>query len=155
MDETPWLDEQQQAAWRRLAAVVLKLPSELDRQLERDAGISHFEYWVMALLSEAPGRRLRLSELASQANASLSRLSHVATRLERRGWVERAPSPDDARVTLAVLTDAGFEQVVAAAPGHVRTVQELVFAGLDRQGVAELARACDAIARNLDADRRG
>jgi DNA-binding MarR family transcriptional regulator len=154
MDETPWLDEQQQAAWRRLAAVVLKLPSELDRQLERDAGISHFEYWVMALLSEAPDRRLTLSELASQANASLSRLSHVATRLERRGWVERAPSPDDARVTLAVLTDAGFEQVVAAAPGHVRTVQELVFAGLDRQGVAELARACDAIARNLDADRR-
>lgn len=152
MGDTRWLDEQQQQAWRRLAAVVLKLPTELDRQLERDAGLSHFEYWVLALLSEAPGRRLRLSQLASQANASLSRLSHVATRLERRGWVRREPAPDDARVTLAVLTDTGLEQVVAAAPGHVRTVQELVFDGLDRQDVADLARVCEVIARRLDAD---
>jgi DNA-binding MarR family transcriptional regulator len=114
--EPRWLDDDQQHAWRQLAAVVLKLPSELESQLQRDAGMSHFEYWVVALLSEAPDRTLRMSQLAAQANASLSRLSHVVSRLEKRGWVTRRPCPDDARATLAVLTDAGWEQVVAAAP---------------------------------------
>jgi DNA-binding MarR family transcriptional regulator len=129
---------------------VLKLPTELDRQLQRDAGLTHFEYWVLALLSEAPDRSLRLSHLAAQANASLSRLSHVVTRLEGRGWVRRQPSPDDARTTLAVLTDEGYAEVVAAAPGHVEAVRSLVFDGLDEQGVADLARVCRAIVERLD-----
>ena len=149
--EPRWLDDAEQHAWRQLAAVVLKLPSELEAQLQRDAGMSHFEYWVIALLSEAPERTRRMSQLASQANASLSRLSHVVSRLERRGWVTRRPCPDDARATLAVLTDAGWEQVVAAAPGHVATVRRLVFDGLDRDDVGELARLCAAILERIDA----
>ena len=145
-----WLDEAEQRAWRQLAAVVLKLPSELESQLQRDAGMSHFEYWVTALLSEAPDRALRMSHLAAQANASLSRLSHVVSRLERRGWVTRRPCPDDARATLAVLTDAGWAQVVAAAPGHVATVRRLVFDGLGPDEVDDLARACGAILDRID-----
>ena len=151
MDEPRWLDEDEQRAWRALAAVVLKLPAELERQLRRDSGMSHFEYWVVALLSEATDRSLRLSELAGRANASLSRLSHVVTRLEDRGWVTRAPCPEDARATLAVLTEAGWSQVRAAAPGHVATVRSLVFDGLDARGVADLERVCGAIAERLDA----
>lgn len=144
--EVPWLDDHEQQAWRRLIAVVLRLPAELERQLQRDAGLSHFEYWVMALLSEAPRRSLRLSHLAAQASASLSRLSHLVTRLEQRGWVTRVPSPDDARATIAVLTDAGYDKVVAAAPGHVRAVRSLVFEGLDGgDDVADLARVCQAV----------
>jgi DNA-binding MarR family transcriptional regulator len=154
MDEPDWLDDEEQHAWRRLAAVMLKLPAELDSQLQRDAGMTHFEYWVLALLSEAPDRALRLSGLAAQANASLSRVSHVATRLERRGWVTRKPCPDDARATFAVLTDLGMEQVVAAASGHVEVVRSLVFDPLDRRDVADLARACDAILARLDAQPR-
>lgn len=150
MSEPRWLDDDEQRAWRRLAAVILKLPAELERQLQRDAGMSHFDYWVLALLSEAPGRTLRLSQLAAQANASLSRLSHVVTRLEGRGWATRAPCPGDARTTLAVLTEAGWRQVVAAAPGHVANVRALVFDGLDAEGVAELARVCGAIGERLD-----
>ena len=150
MDGPRWLDETEQHAWRRLAAVLLKLPSELERQLQRDAGMSHFEYWVIALLSEAPARTLRLSQLAAQANASLSRLSHVVTRLEERGWVTRQPCPDDARATLAVLTETGWRQVVAAAPGHVETVRRLVFEALDRDDVGELARLCDAVLDRID-----
>ena len=148
---TDWLDEQEQAAWRQLAAVVLKLPSELDAQLRRDADMSHFEYWVLALLSEAENRSLPLNVLAAQANASLSRLSHVVTRLQARGWVERRPAPTDGRTTLAVLTNAGHAQVVATAPGHVATVRRLVFDGLDPSGVDELARACRAILDRIDA----
>lgn len=142
MEQPRWLTEDEQHAWRQLAAVILKLPSALEAQLQRDAGLSHFEYWVIALLSEAPGRTLRLSQLAAQANASLSRLSHVIRRLERRGWVTRRPCPDDARATLAVLTEAGWGQVVAAAPGHVDAVRRLVFDGLDNGDIAELARLC-------------
>lgn len=150
MDEHRWLDEDEQRAWRQLAAVVLKLPTELERQLQRDAGMSHFEYWVLALLSEEPDRRLRLSELAERANASLSRLSHVITRLEDRGWVCRAPCPGDARATLGVLTDAGWDQVVSAAPGHVAAVRTLVFDALGDADVAALERVCGAIADRLD-----
>lgn len=140
-----WLDDRQQHAWRRLAAVILKLPSELETQLHRDAGLSHFEYWVLALLSEAPDRSLRLSQLADQANASLSRLSHGISRLEKRGWVTRQPWPHDGRATLAVLTEPGVAQVADAAPGHVDTVQRLVFDSLTDDDIDELARLCDTI----------
>ena len=146
-----WLDDREQAAWRALVAVVLKLPSELEAQLQRDAGMTHFEYWVVALLSEAPDRRLPLSQLAGQANASLSRLSHVVTRLERRGWVRRVPSATDARVRVAELTDAGWDQVRAAAPGHVAAVRRMVFDGLDDDGVAHLRDVCHAIVEQIDA----
>lgn len=155
MDEPRWLDEREQHAWRRLAAVVLKLPSELDRQLQRDADMSHFEYWVLALLSEAPDRTLQLKDLSAQANASYSRLSHVVTRLEERGWVARQPCPDDRRASNAVLIDAGWDRIVATAPGHVEAVRRLVFDGLDERDVADLARVCDAILERLAARPQG
>ncbi|MBW3663663.1 MAG: MarR family transcriptional regulator [Actinobacteria bacterium] len=155
MEEPRWLTDPEQHAWRRLAAVVLKLPSELERQLQQDADVSHFEYWVMALLSEAPERRLQLSDLAAQANASLSRLSHVVTRLEKRGWVAREPCEHDARASYAVLTEAGWDKVVATAPGHAEAVRGFVFDGLDDGDVADLARVCDAILERLDARPQG
>lgn len=155
MNAPRWLNDDEQHAWRRLAAVILKLPSELESQLQRDAGISHFEYWALALLSEAPDRSLRLSQLAAQANATLSRLSHVITRLEKRGWVTRQPCPDDARATLAVLTDDGFDQVVAAAPGHVDAVRRFVFDGLDPADIQDLARVCAGILDRIDARPHG
>jgi DNA-binding MarR family transcriptional regulator len=145
MPETPWLSADEQRTWRKLAAVLMKLPGALESQLQRDSGMTHFEYWVIALLSECPGRSLRLSTLAAQANASLSRLSHVVTRLERRGWVRREPCPDSTRSMLAVLTDAGYDAVVAAAPGHVAAVQALVFEGLGPESLGELDRACEAL----------
>lgn len=149
------MSDDEQHAWRRLAAVVLRLPQELERQLQRDSDMSHFEYWVLALLSEAPGRTLQLKDLAARGNASLSRLSHVVTRLEERGWVTREPCPDDARASNAVLTEAGWEAIVDAAPGHVEAVRSLVFDGLDDESVADLARVCDAILERLDARPQG
>ena len=154
MAEPRWLDEAEQHAWRRLAAVILKLPSELEAQLQRDAAMSHFDYWVIALLSEAPEHTLRMSQLAAQANASLSRLSHVVSRLEKRGWVTRRPCPDDARATLAVLTDVGLKQVREAAPGHVEAVRRFVMDPLDDHDVEELARLCEAILTRIDAPRK-
>lgn len=151
MSQTRWLSDEEQRAWRHLAGVVRKLPGEMERQLQRDAGLSHFEYWVVAMLSEAPGRSVQLRDLAEETNASQSRLSHVVKRLEERGWVQREPCPGDARASNAVLTQAGWDKVVEAAPGHVEHVRALVFDGLDAGDVADLARVCATILERLDA----
>src|SRR5215472_5774685 len=130
MDTPPeprWLDPDERLIWLALGSVLIRLPGALDSQLQRDAGISHFEYQVLAGLSEAPDRTLRMSVLALLAEGSLSRLSQVVSRLEQRGWVRRAPDPTDGRYTLATLTDAGWEKVVATAPAHVEEVRRLVF----------------------------
>lgn len=154
MAETRWLDDEQQHAWRRLVAVLLKLPVELDRQLQRDADLSHFEYWVIAMLSEAPDRRLQLKDLAERINSSASRLSHVMRRLEERGWVRREPNADDARASDAILTDEGWDKVVATAPGHVETVQDHVFDGLTAADVEHLARICGHVLDRLEGEPR-
>lgn len=147
--DAPWLTDAQQQAWRTLVSLVTRLPAALDTQLQRDSDLTHFEYFVLAVLSESPDHRLRLSELAAQANASLSRLSHVVTRLEKRGWVHRDTVPG-VRGAFAVLTDDGMATVVAAAPGHVTTVQALVFEGLGDDQVAQLAALGDALVEQLD-----
>src|SRR5688572_13445457 len=127
MEETPrWLDDDEHEVWMALVSMLIRLPAALDAQLLRDAGISHFEYQVMAGLSESPGRTLRMSVLAGLAEGSLSRLSQVVGRLEKRGWVRRTPDPADGRYTLAILTDSGWDKVVATAPGHVAEVRRLV-----------------------------
>src|SRR5271165_2697065 len=121
-----WLSAQEQAAWRPFVALLFRMPAALDAQLQKDAGISNFEYMVLSSLSEAPGRTLRMSELAAMASGSLSRLSHVVSRLESRGWVRREGCPGDGRFINAVLTDEGWAKVAATAPGHVAAVRKLL-----------------------------
>ena len=104
----------------------MRLPAALDAQLQRDSGLTHFEYLVLMGLSEVPDRTRRMSELAGFVSGSLSRLSHVVSRLERRGWVRREPCPEDGRSTNAILTEAGWDTLVVAAPGHVAEVRRLV-----------------------------
>jgi DNA-binding MarR family transcriptional regulator len=137
-DEPRWLDQEEGHAWVALAGMLVELPTALDVQLQRDAGISHFEYQVMAMLSMEPGRTLRMSRLAALASGSLTRLSRVVDRLDKRGWVCRRPDPTDGRSTLAMLTEAGWEKVVETAPGHVAEVRRLVFDQLTRGQVRQL-----------------
>lgn len=147
---TRWLDDDELRAWMRLAGVMLKLGPALDSQLQRDSELTHFGYLCLAMLSETDDRTLRMSDLAVRTNASLSRLSHVITKLENRGLVCRTPSPDSRRVTLVRLTDAGWQVLVAAAPGHVSTVRDLVFDGLDGEDVAALERVAGHIVDRID-----
>src|SRR3954453_8366569 len=114
--ETRWLTDDERVAWVRLAAVVELLPGVLDSQLRRDADLTHFEYFVLAMLSEAPDRTLRMTSLAQRTNATLPRLSPVVRRLEARDLLRRFPCPDDGRATDARLTDEGWARIVAAAP---------------------------------------
>lgn len=133
-----WLSEEQQAAWRPFVALLLRLPAALDAQLQKDAGITQFDYLVLSGLSEAPGRTLRMSELAATANSSLSRLSHVVSRLEAKGWVRRETCPGDGRFINAVLTDEGWEKVKETAPGHVAAVRELLVGTLSEDELVRL-----------------
>ena len=133
-----WLSDEQQAAWRPFVALLLRLPTALDAELQKDAGITQFDYLVLSALSEAPSRTLRMSDLAATANSSLSRLSHVVSRLEAKGWVRREACRSDGRVINAVLTDEGMEKVVATAPGHVAAVRELLVGALTEEEFAQL-----------------
>lgn len=138
-DEAPrWLTREETQAWIALASTLAWLPASLEEQLQRDAEMSFVEYLVLSWLSMRPGRAARMSEIAALANVRLSHLSRIAARLEARGWMRRGPDPDDGRATLAVLTDAGWDKVVATAPGHVAEVRRLVFDGLDPAQVDQL-----------------
>lgn len=152
--ETEWLDETERDAWLRLVAVVELLPGVLDAQLRAEAGLTHFEYFVIAMLSEAPERTLRMTSLAVRTNATLPRLSHVVRRLEDRGLVERFPCPEDGRATNARLTETGWGAVVAAAPGHVATVRRNVLDPLTREQVAQLRDIAEALLTRLDPEGR-
>jgi DNA-binding MarR family transcriptional regulator len=148
--DTKWLDKDESAAWVRLAAVAELLPGVLDSQLRHDSELMHFEYFVLAMLSEAPRRTLRMTALAAQTNATLPRLSHVVRRLEDRGLVERFPSPEDARATNARLTASGVKKVRRAAPGHVNNVRHYVIDALTPEEIVQLRTIADAILQRLD-----
>lgn len=150
---TRWLDEDELQAWLKLAGVMLKLSPALDSQLQRDSDLTHFDYLCLAMLSETEARTLPMSELAARTNASLSRLSHVVSKLEKRGWVARCPSPASRRVTLVRLTEEGWDVLVAAAPGHVETVRALVFDDLTPDDVAALHRIAGHIVERIEASR--
>jgi DNA-binding MarR family transcriptional regulator len=145
MDEPRWLSDEEQQAWRRFIEVLVKLPAALEGQLQRDAGLTHMGYLVLATLSEREDRRLAMSRLARKASASLSRLSHVVARLEAQGLVRRERDPEDGRVQIAVLTDQGFAKIVGAAPGHVDAVRHLVFDRLSPAQIRQLAKLCDTL----------
>ena len=150
---TRWLTPDELEAWMALAAMLFKLPGVLDYQLQRDSALTHFEYVVMAGLSESPDHTRRMSDLAGFANGSLSRLSHVVKRLEKRGYVVRRPDAEDGRITVAELTDAGYEQLVAAAPGHVAAVREYVIDALTPEQLGQLKAIGDQVHRKVDPGR--
>ncbi|MEU4569266.1 MarR family transcriptional regulator [Micromonospora sp. NPDC023956] len=150
--DVPWLSPDQQRDWRALVDLLAVLPSALDAQLKRDAGVNAYEYQVLAALSEAADRTLGLTELASSAQGSLSRLSHAITRLERSGWVERRHLADGCRRAKAVLTDTGLAKLQEIAPGHVREARRLVVDVLTPAQLSALGDAARAITAAAAAD---
>jgi len=150
MTDDRWLTADQLSAWKKLIAVAELLPGALESQLRRDGDLSHFEYFTMAMLSEAPERTLRMTALASLTNSTLARLSHVVSRLESRGFVHRKPCAEDRRATNATLTSNGWAKVVATAPGHVATVFANVIDPLTATDVVDLDRIMGRILGALD-----
>ena len=148
-----WLTAEEQASWRAWIAASTLLPERLSRDLVDEGGMTLADYELLMYLSEAPGRRLRMSDLAAATLSSRSRLSHQVDRLADSGLVAREPCSDDRRGAFAVLTDAGWDTVVETAPLHVESVRRRLVDVLTPEEFAELGRLCSVIAERLrDAD---
>lgn len=154
MTETRWLSPEEREAWLALVSIMFTLPGSIESQLQAEADLSLAEYLVLAMLSEAPDRRRRMSDLAAATNTSQSRLSRIVARLERDGLVVRAGGELDKRVVLAEITDRGLERVQQVAPGHVEHVRRTVIDRLTPVQVQQLAligRMVDDAATGLTA----
>jgi DNA-binding MarR family transcriptional regulator len=151
-DEPPvkWLTAAELDSWLSVVRLMTWLPWSIDQQLRRDSDLAMVEYQVLAMLSGAPKRTMRMSSLAEVTNASLSRLSHLVSRLEGRGLVRREPDPADGRFTNAILTDKGFQTLAEAAPGHVAHVRSLVVDVLSPEQLRRLGLAADRIMSRID-----
>ena len=149
MQRPVWLTDSEQCVWRAFLEVNQRLYDQLDRELMREVGLPLAYYQILAMLSEAPLRTLRMSELADKTWSSRSRLSHAVDRLEEKGWVMRHSCDSDKRGAYATLTDAGFDVLSAAAPSHVASVRRRVFDNLRPAQVDELGAALRAIATHL------
>ncbi|MGV9297535.1 MarR family winged helix-turn-helix transcriptional regulator [Amycolatopsis sp. NPDC003676] len=149
MSEPRWLNDEEQRVWRSYAQASSLLHAHLEGQLQHESGMPHTYYEVLVALSEADGRRLRMSELASVRGSSRSRLSHAVARLEAKGWVQRESCPTDKRGSWAVLTEAGFAALKEAAPGHVEAVRETLFDQLSAEQVRQLGEISEAILAGL------
>jgi DNA-binding MarR family transcriptional regulator len=146
-----WLTAEEERGWRAVASIIHKLGWAVGSQLERDSDLSFIEYHALARLSEEPDGTLRMSELAMVTNASLSRLSHLVTRLEGWGFVRREPDKSNGRYTNAVLTKAGFAKLVASAPAHVDAVRQLVIDEFSAAELDQLREFCERIVARIDA----
>jgi DNA-binding MarR family transcriptional regulator len=146
-----WLSSEEEAAWRTIVQVMVKVPWAIECQLQRESGLSFIEYHALARLSEDPDHTLRMGELAVLTNASLSRLSHLMKRLEVRGLVRRETDPTDGRATNAILTEAGYELLVASAPGHVERVRSLVIDALSPAALRQFQAASQRLLDRLNA----
>lgn len=150
MSDTQWLDEKEQASWRAFIWGSRRLYESLDRQLQREAGMPHTYYVILAMLSEAPERSLTMTQLANLVRSSASRLSHAVAKLEAKGWVERNRCGADGRTIYAVLTDPGFTALAEAAPGHVHHVREVLFDQLTPEQVDQLQAIFSSVLHKLD-----
>lgn len=139
-------------AWSSVATMLERLPAALDAQLQRDSGLTHFEYGILYALDCAPDRSLRLSTLAGYASCTLSRLSRAISRMESRGWVERVIDPRDGRFTLGVLTSEGHDKVLESTPGHNALVRSLIFDALTRNQLKQLAIISRRISTGIGPD---
>ncbi|MGH3205210.1 MAG: MarR family winged helix-turn-helix transcriptional regulator [Streptosporangiaceae bacterium] len=149
-----WLTPGQLASWLSVVRLITRLPCAIDAQLQRDADLSMIEYMSMAMLSEAPARTLRMSDLAERTSSSLSRLSHLVKRLESRGYVRREADPADGRFTNAILLPVGLSKLESAAPGHAAHVRQLVIDNLSPERLRRLGQDADRIVGRIDSPAR-
>jgi DNA-binding MarR family transcriptional regulator len=144
-----WLDEDEARTWISWILSTRLLWEELERELQQDAAMPFSYYEVLVMLSEAPERMRRMSDLADATQSSRSRVSHAVTRLEALGWVRRETCPGDRRGALAVLTDEGFAALEAAAPHHVESVRTHLFDQLSPTQLAQLREISDVLLDHL------
>lgn len=152
MAHTRWLDEAQQRTWRAFLAADRLVFERIERRLQSEAGMPQGYYEILVRLSEAPEGTLRMSLLATSSLSSRSRVSHAVARMEEAGWIRRRSCPTDRRGQLAELTDEGMRVLRATAPGHVTTVQEVLFDALTPDQQLALREVAEALVAHLSQD---
>ncbi len=145
LQQTRWLSDREQLVWRTFLTACQTVFGTVESQLLRDSDIPHGYYEVLVRLSEAPGRALRMTQLAEASTSSKSRLSHAVARLEERGWVRRMDCRTDRRGQIAQLTDEGYAALAAAAPGHVEQVRRSLIDRLTPEQAEQLLQISAAI----------
>lgn len=149
MEETRWLDADQQRHWRAYIHGSSRLMERLERVLRDCHGLSMPEYEILVRLSEADGRQMRMAELADSVSLSRSRLSHTIARLEVAGLVERRGVEADGRGVVAVLTDTGLDKLTDAAHVHVRSVRKYLIDVVPAEDLAVLGRVFQTVSDNI------
>lgn len=147
MDETRWLSAEEQALWLELREFAKGLPRAIDRQLHRDSDVSGVEYAILAVVSEAGEEAVRSGDLAATLGWDRSRVSHLLRRMETRGLLSRCAASTDGRGQDISLTEAGWDAVRSAAPGHVTMVRETIFDPLTPEQQGQLRQALTSIRR--------
>ncbi len=150
MRNDPWLNDEQQQTWRTYLQMAAALNARIERDLQQAAGMPHAYYMILAMLSEAPGHSMRMRQLADMVQSSQSRMSHAVARLEDYGWVRREQVPGDKRGHVAVLTEAGHQQLVAVAPSHAETVRSAIFDPLTDAQAATFREICGTLLATMN-----
>ena len=145
MRDDPWLTDDQQRVWRAFLRMSSQLSECIERDMQQTGGMPHAYYLILAMLSEAPGRSLRMNQLAEVVRSSQSRVSHAVSRLEEAGWVRRIPAPGDRRGQVAELTEAGHQRLLALAPKHAEVVRSTMFDPLTPEQLANFGDVCTTI----------
>jgi len=146
-----WLDGAEARAWRGWLRLCWLLDAAIARDLARDSGLSHPDYYVLVQLSETPGHRMRMSDLAAGIQWSKSRVSHQVRRMEDRGLVRREDCASDARGTYACLTREGLRAIQEAAPMHVESIRRNLIDHLSPRDIAWLGDVTERVAARLAA----
>lgn len=146
--EPKWLTPVEMAAWRRYIIASRRLLEALDSDLGQH-DLSMADYEILAQLSDAPERRMRMAELAEISLLSRSRLSHRMKVMEDAGWVRREACPDDKRGSFAVMTAKGWKAIVAAAPDHVASVRNRFVDKLSKADQVVLAEIFERVGNDL------
>ncbi|WP_043638432.1 MarR family winged helix-turn-helix transcriptional regulator [Nonomuraea candida] len=141
MTEPRWLDATEMAAWRAFVSTSHLLERRIEEQLKASAGLTHPQYEILVRLSDAPGRQMRMTELARGVVVSKSALTYQITQLEKAGLVKRANCPSDDRGVLAVLTEAGLSCLERVAPGHLEVVRAYLIDRLSREELHTMTSA--------------
>ena len=152
MGRPRWLNAEEKRAWNAFLGTYELLNRRLDQQLKQAWSISHLQYVILARLSGAPDRELRMAELACAVSNSKSGLTYQIGQLEQAGLVRRRACPSDVRAVYACLTDEGMTKLAEAAPGHVALVRDLFIDVLTPAQLTALADGLSAAARRMETD---
>jgi len=144
-----WLNDDERRTWIAFVYAQGLLFEQVERDLQRDSNLPLAYYQALVVLSEHPNHAMRMGDLAEALTFSRSRMSHAITRLEQNGWIRREQCAEDRRGSVAVLTDAGFHALEAAAPQHVESVRAHLFDQLSPEQVRNLREVCETLVRHL------